>query len=108
MQRVRFFGRLSMQREHVCDDRTCAPSGWRTVNEISAGQTSSQGESITRKLLVAPESRMAQYLIFSLLRLIVLRRSFAKNAHWALFPVYLVVELGMIEVGIRHFCKFSI
>ncbi len=44
-----FYGRLVTHKEHVCDECTCAPSGWRTVNGVSSGLKSSHGGSMTKK-----------------------------------------------------------
>ena len=47
------------------------------VSGVTAGVTLMTGDSAMRKLLVAPESKIAQFLMSSLEKLIVYRRTFA-------------------------------
>ena len=47
------------------------------VSGVTAGVTFVTGDSAIRKLLVAPESKIVQFLMSSLEKLIVNRRTFA-------------------------------
>ena len=56
-----------MARVHVCVDLTRAPSGSFTLNGFFASWRSFVGAAMTKKWLVAPESRMAHSWTFLML-----------------------------------------
>ena len=62
---------------HVGVDLTCAPSGNLTIRGLIAGCTLDVWASVTKKVLVAPESNIAHSLMFSMLISTVDRRGFA-------------------------------
>ncbi len=70
-------GRLRVQ---VCVDCTLLPLGRRAMRGIAAGMMLVAGALVVRKWLVAPESRMAHFLMVVALVIIVLWRTEAARA----------------------------
>ena len=71
----------------VCVDRTCSPLGRRAAIGFWAGWMLVTWAPVVRKLLVAPESKMAQLLMVSMSMLTVQRSMAAASAY------------GWVEVG---------
>ena len=59
-----FCGKFGKFNSHVWVDATLCPFGIRTFNGFDAGLMFVTGASLTRKLLVAPESKIAHSLMF--------------------------------------------
>jgi hypothetical protein len=74
---TRSTGRLRVQ---VCIDCTLSLLGRRAMRGTVAGMMLVAGALVVRKLLVAPESRMAHCLMVAALVVIVLRRTEAARA----------------------------
>jgi hypothetical protein len=74
-------GRLGKSSMHVCVDCTHALLGKHAMMGLMARWTLLMGALIMRKLLVAPESKMAQLLIESMLMLTARRRVAAARAY---------------------------
>ena len=77
-----------MDRVHVCVELMCAPSGSFTLSGFLAYWRSLVGAAMTKKWLVAPESRMAHSWI-----LCMLMSTVASSA--------LVAYSYLLEVGYR-------
>ena len=73
-------GMFGMFRVHVCVECTRAPFGRRAMMGVVVGRILVAGESVVRKWLVAPESRMAHLLMVSASVLIVFKRTEAARA----------------------------
>jgi hypothetical protein len=74
-------GRLGKSTVHVCVDCTRAPLGMRAAMGLMAHWTLLTGALVMRKLLVAPESKIAQLLMESMSMLTVWRRVAAARAY---------------------------
>ena len=74
-------GRVGMSNVHVCVDVTRSPLGNRAVMGLVVGVMLVAGAVDVRKWLVAPESRIAQFLIASTSRWTVRRRAAAARAY---------------------------
>ncbi len=73
-------GRFERSRVQVWVDCTLSPLGRRAMKGTMAGMMLMAGASVVRKWLVAPESRMAQFLMVAASVEIVLRRLAAASA----------------------------
>ena len=81
-------GRPGTLTVHLCVDLTLFPSGRLTVIPSSMISLSVTGAAVVRKLLVAPESRIAHLWMFSRVSVIVSRSWLAAAAipcgrHWS-------------------------
>jgi hypothetical protein len=74
-------GRLGESSVHVCVDCTCSLLGKRVAMGLMARWTLLMEALVMRKLLIAPESKMAQLLMESMLMLTVWRRVAAARAY---------------------------
>ena len=72
-------GRSGRSRVQVCVDCTLSPLGRRAMMGTSAGTMLVAGASVVRKWLVAPESRIAHFLMVVASIVIVLRRTEAAS-----------------------------
>ena len=73
-------GRFGRSRVQVWVDCTLSPLGSRAMRCTVAGMMLVAGASVVRKWLVAPESRMAQFLMVAASVEIVFRRMVAASA----------------------------
>ena len=73
---------------HVCVEITCVPSGSFTLSGFFASWQSLMGAAMTKKWLVAPESRMAHSWTFCMLISIVAINALAAYSY--------LLELGYI------------
>ena len=73
-------GRSGRSRVQVCVDCTLSPLGRRAMMGTSAGTMLVAGASVVRKWLVAPESRIAHFLMVVASVVIVRRRTEAASA----------------------------
>ncbi len=67
---------------HVCVDHTWSPLGRRAMTGLLASCTLVTGAPVVRKLLVAPESKIAYLLMVSMSMLTVQRSAAAASAYW--------------------------
>ena len=74
-------GRSGRSRVQVCVDCTLSPLGRRAMMGTSAGTMLVAGASVVRKWLVAPESRIAHFLMVVASVVIDRRRTEAANAY---------------------------
>ena len=75
-------GRLSKSSMQVCIDRTWLLLGRHAMMGLLASFTLMTGAPVVRKLLVAPESKMAHLLMVFMSILIVRRRVAVARAYW--------------------------
>ncbi len=73
-------GRSGKSRVQVCFDCTLSTFGRRAMRGTAARTMFVAGESVVKKWLVAPESKMAHCFMVAALTLIVLRRMEATRA----------------------------
>ena len=86
-----------MARVHVWVDCTLAPLGSLTRSGLLATALSAVGASVTKKWLVAPLSRMAQFFRLSTSKVTVCSRLCAA---WAYLGPVVGVQLGRMSGGV--------
>ncbi len=74
-------GSLGKSNVHVCMDCTWSPLGKRATIGLVASCTLVTGALVVRKLLVAPESKIAHLLMVSMPMLTVQRSAAAASAY---------------------------